>query len=120
MNANELMIGNYIDKRGDKCKIASIHTDNTIRIFNNDETDTWGAFALRIFEPIPITEQWLLDFGFIKDLDGFYRKKTSSMIEVLFSDNKVLVTNQSVCLSQIKSVNQLQNLYFSLTGIHLR
>jgi hypothetical protein len=71
------------------------------------------------YQPIPLTEEWLLNFGFEKELDLFYRKNKSSMIEIIFFDNGFLVANQSFCLNHIKHVHQLQNLYFALTGTEL-
>jgi hypothetical protein len=120
VTASELRIGNFIQKRDDMCVLASINTDETIRIYNDNKTDTYGCFCLRIFNSIPITDEWLMKLGFSTTRDNFYRKNESIMIEILFHDKGILVTSQSVSLNQIKYVHQLQNLYFALTGFELQ
>ena len=115
MNANELMLGNYINKSGDIFKLASINTDNTIRIYNESETDTYGFFALRIFKPIPLTEKWLLDFGFKTDIFGFNFNLKDFTITL-----PIYFVYKNLKLKKLKYVHQLQNLHFSLTGNHLK
>ena len=119
MKANELRIGNYINYRivdkldeRQEWDEASIIDGQDLDYLEKNPND-------KDFQPIPLTEEWLLKFGFEKDLDGFYRKKASYLIEVLFHDNGIIVTNQSVSLKHIEYIHQLQNLYFALTGEEL-
>lgn len=122
MEAKELRIGNWISYYGKNYQVSNIHSDETIR-FYEDETkkNTIGCYRLNPdgCKKIPLTEEWLLKFGFEKELDGFYRKNKSLMIEFIFYDSGVLCANQSICLNHIKYVNQLQNLYFALTETEL-
>jgi hypothetical protein len=80
------------------------------------------------FEPIPLTEEWLIKFGFDIDIDnnnvvcGLYKT-----IEVALSDKyKVNFyidddNGGSVQLGiKVKHVHTLQNLYFALTGEELK
>ena len=79
------------------------------------------------FEPIPLTEEWLLKFGFKKKM-GFYeiRGKRSKLMLVK-STLRINLAQQ--CITEItygdcyafnlSSVHQLQNLYFALTGEEL-
>jgi hypothetical protein len=125
MTAKELRIGNLIDKNNEICEVSSIHSDSTIRIFNNDKTDTFGCFALRIFNPIPLTEEWLVKFGFKKNGDwaeikiptrakiGFFNWNSAECD--LVQDGKYYAFKNG----HIKYVHQLQNLYFALTGEEL-
>ena len=70
------------------------------------------------FEPIPLTEEWLVRFGFRKsDLSDrfiihgwFYFEKSENGYSFRTIDGFVRV---------IESVHQLQNLYFALTGEEL-
>ena len=123
MNANELMLGNYLQNKNieSAVQVGNINSDGTIKldfgICKNVFSNTMTLFS---FEGVPLTEKWLVEFGFDKNLDGFYRINKSSMIEICFHNSGILVTNQSVCLSNIKFVHQLQNLHFSLTGNHLQ
>lgn len=79
---------------------------------------------LDFIKPIPLTEEWLLKFGFDKWNDYCYCNSKIA-VEGLFKK-----FNESICLlrcgnddyvelTEIKYVNQLQNLYFALTGEEL-
>ena len=67
-----------------------------------------------MFEPIPLTEEWLLGFGFKRtDTVGFLSNRKMG----LFKGRgrwRVLHHNTAV-----RYVHQLQNLYFALTGEEL-
>tara|TARA_R110000772_G_scaffold145504_1_gene255489 strand:+ start:31209 stop:31523 length:315 start_codon:yes stop_codon:yes gene_type:complete len=69
-----------------------------------------------VFEPIPLTEDWLVRFGFDKNE---YKK------EVWFSGNKLAIDfrNGQYFIRgyeiNVKYIHQLQNLYFALTGTEL-
>ena len=110
MKANELRIGNLIEINApimDKIIVVDVYHISELKK-NKD-----------FFQPIPLTEEWLLKFGFNKQIDGFFRKNNSFMIEVLFHDEGFCVTNQGVILNHILYLHQLQNLYFALTGTEL-
>ena len=118
MEAKELRVGNLIYVDGNlrhvcgtcyKTIMHNYHPQNSV-YSENYESEC---------EPIPLTEEWLLKFGFEKELDLFYRKNKSSVIEIIFYDNGFLVANQSICLDHIQHAHQLQNLYFALTGTEL-
>jgi hypothetical protein len=79
------------------------------------------------FDPIPLTEKWLLKFGFYETTkenyvsglytlnkpDGFYiNKETMCYCEIDYEGT----TNDRI---KIQYVHQLQNLYFALTGEEL-
>lgn len=81
------------------------------------------------FEPVPLTEEWLLKFGFEKGSNEtnkkcFYKR---DFVFIFYSDgiggrfSKCFF--QSACthtLSEIKYVHQLQNLFYALTGEELQ
>ena len=77
------------------------------------------------FEPIPLTDEWLFKFGFEKTLNQ-YRKPTllnkigynNIPFILLFLDNQYQYDDLRF-RTNIKYVNQLQNLYFALTGEEL-
>lgn len=77
------------------------------------------------FKPIPLTEKWLLDFGWGKDeYDSVYVDNTSLKQVVLYYDVKnkmfLMETNSDIIeFNHIQHVHQLQNLYFALTGEEL-
>ena len=74
------------------------------------------------FKPIPLTEDWLLKFGF--ELKGFYRLKVTSFLELCWKphDNTLNLQTEKngfTEYSKCKYVHELQNLYFALTGSEL-
>lgn len=76
---------------------------------NYEEKDLFG---------IPLTEEWMVRFGFKKD--GFYNSAERWICRyiLLFKGNGHFI----LCdypLTTIKYVHQLQNLYFALTGSEL-
>tara|TARA_R110000796_G_scaffold104011_2_gene213520 strand:- start:2008 stop:2259 length:252 start_codon:yes stop_codon:yes gene_type:complete len=71
------------------------------------------------YSPIPLTEQWLIDFGV---LFGFNHLGSWYEIEMgLDGYHLRLCTGigMSKYIGSINYVHQLQNLYFALTGIEL-
>jgi hypothetical protein len=79
------------------------------------------------FEPIPLTEEWLLKFKFKKDLDGsfvfglisvFKDKRLKQNVYIYTED---INEGRWVVINDLKLqyVHQLQNLYFALTGEEL-
>ena len=123
-------VGNYIalflgvsDKGAEHkiCQITGtkIEADNTQKI-RIDYTEQW--YDLFSFEPIPLTEEWMLRFGFIRK----YVSHTPYMlndISIYPTDANFynIVYYKGVKIDDIilKSVSQLQNLYFSLTNNEL-
>lgn len=92
------------------------------------ENDMVDVNPMNLIHPIPLTEEWLLKFGFDKSTFGsipmFFSKNDSfSYIqEQAYGCNG----NYGYCLNdekmwflEIKYVHQLQNLYFALTGEEL-
>lgn len=108
MKANELRIGNlvyYLDGNGNFYQWD-------ITVIENGITDD--------FEPIPLTEEWLEKFGFIKkQISGpeFFEK----WVFKLFVDPKgfYLFIDHDYEYGIVEHVHQLQNLYFALTGEEL-
>jgi hypothetical protein len=104
MKANELRVGNWYDDN----KIPKQVTPNTIE-------EVWEAERLWC-QPIPITGEWLLKFGFEKDNRANWRLKSGyHWIEIYFYH--VYINGQQVVL--IDYVHQLQNIWFALTGKEL-
>jgi hypothetical protein len=130
MEANELRIGNHAYKDYPSgleiIKVKNIHG----HIIN--------GLGIGAIKPIPLTEEWLLKFGFEKfvyeDEDvGYgteYKLKASQDVFMVYSDdfsvglysdeygekNDIAVIPT---FENNKYVHQLQNLYFALTGKEL-
>jgi len=92
----------------------------------NTYYETYSQF-ISFIEPIQLTEEWLLRFGFKleKDVDYFYVIKTKQKgitLEVEPNGRTILFDNKNIKfidILPIKYVHQLQNLYFAITGEEL-
>lgn len=119
MKAKELRIGNIVSIFGIEQHIIT-ELKNTIYVDLN---------------PIPITEEWLLKFGFTiyfkkwkNDKKEIYLISEANGIGLCYNkidnDWEVWLLNCDYelrfMLRWIKHVNQLQNLYFALTGEELK
>ncbi len=76
-------------------------------------------------QPIPLTEEWLLKFGFNKEPDkSFTKRDIAIFLDKRFSSNLFMQENQGDFTwfsyeCKIEYVHQVQNLYFALTGEEL-
>jgi hypothetical protein len=67
---------------------------------------------------IPLTEEWLLKFGFAVT-DGLFGNKYRKSIDLYtMKDKSIGFVFDDYCIT-IQYVHQLQNLYFALTGQEL-
>jgi hypothetical protein len=112
MKANELRINNYLLNDGVVIKI------DARSIF-----DIWNDEGLKNYQPIILTEEWLLKFGFT--WNGLISKGQYLTIftpcgkALVYNDNFFIFTGVTI-ETPIQYVHQLQNLYFALTGKELK
>ena len=125
MEAKELRIGNFIE---------DIHYPELILFTEVDLELFAGLYDGTILEsdlqPIPLTEKWLLDFGFQKNAFSFKKKlDDSTHFEVSICNDKglgeyygVLRQENDILIIPQRTfyLHQLQNLYFALTGQELQ
>jgi len=132
MKPNELRIGNYIHRLDLVSKEPRI--ENVIELQENKAVCS-GPFKVNLsyddLQPIPLTEQWLIEFGFEKktyqNLTLYcYSLKVLSHGEISFHPKDSgfnldlgTTTGYQFGKTKIKYVHQLQNLYFALTGEEL-
>ena len=118
MKATELRIGNLIFQSG---QITII--ENISRSINDWER----VNNKRLFDctPIPLTEEWLLKFGFEKEETGYW---TIGKLRGGFTVCRAERKSDRLCyrwfvnnlkMTDLHFVHQLQNLYFALTGEEL-
>ena len=121
----ELRIGSLLDVDGNIIKVGKIE-ENFISW--NIAKDTakfkiWNPFlpiSDKRINPIPLTEEILLKFGF---------EKTANPRELKYDDYSILLLNEIrfvICnymenppSVKVSTVHQLQNLFFALTGQEL-
>ena len=107
IRANELMIGNYVSRpdlgNGEQ------RTEQVLAIF--ERVKTTGPIKTIVdfsdIKPIPLTEEWLIKFGFEKKTHSFVIKSISIKLQSKF----YFYAPTSI---MIKHVHQLQNLCFAL------
>jgi hypothetical protein len=117
MKANELRLNNYVYDN---------ESQDVIQIERGEHIE-----YISLYDPIPLTEEWLLKFGFeicgynqlswrhtehIKnfELDGI------NWADADYPEYQFLIYNIGNDIFRIHYVHQLQNLYFALTGEELK
>jgi hypothetical protein len=120
MESKEFRIGNLLDYNGKIVKVTTLAIDANCNqiIMASNESFLWNVSKLDGIKPIPLTSELLLKFGFEKT-GSFYRHKKSHLVQILVHNEGIDVCVFSFHLSHIKTVDQLQNLYFTLTGEEL-
>jgi hypothetical protein len=114
MKANDLRIGNLVYVSDNETNII-FKEITPINIHNLMHLTGWDKSPIDIeFEPIQLTEEWLLKFGFEKN----------GTIAILYTLNNVDVWElnggfANILDLPIQYVHQLQNLYFALTNQEL-
>jgi hypothetical protein len=111
MKAKELRIGNYYNNNGEIKQITP-----------NDILQVWESERIWC-KSIPLTEEWLVKFGFKHFADGQYEKIFENLD---FNWDKecglyifLRTQEDTIEASHIKHVHQLENLYFALTNQEL-
>ncbi len=119
MKATELRIGNLVNNNNKPVEIRAKHI---LGINNN---------AYEFVEPIPLTEEWLVKFGFEKYWEEIKEGEFKGFkSDEHFYKDWIRFYNSNDNFYQLKSitgyvpitiqyVHQLQNLYFALTGEEL-
>ena len=128
MEARELRIGNYIYWDIPE-KENVVHTVIGIDKGKPKTLPISLGTIIEEYKPIPLTEEWLLKFGF-KEVKNEPRqwfriktKKLSVYLEISLKEKRATLYKDNYnCYSDCvfpKYVHQLQNLYFALTGEEL-
>ena len=75
-------------------------------------------------QPIPLTEKWLIKFGFVGAIRAHKIIYKGTVIELSLEDNYVTVEDGAFDIvtipKKVKYVHQLQNLYHALTNTELK
>lgn len=101
MNSTELRIGNWVEQNKLYFKFASV--DFELWEFNGD------------LSPIPLTEEWLVKFGFEETEHGF--RKFSFTVDK-WAESQLMYGWIGGNI-ELKHVHHLQNVFFCLVGEEL-
>lgn len=109
MNANELRIGNLFNQFGNTEVVSWV----TLKELQN------APIEQLFCKPILLTEEWLLKFGFDKNLEK--ESSQGGWVELIHNDviGYRFAPDGAYGHPEIKYVHQLQNLYFALTNEEL-
>jgi hypothetical protein len=126
MKASELRIGNLVDLGNRIAKVIEIGQLACVVVDLEETQDTIEDYERT--NPIPITEEWLLNFGF-EDKKTCFNLSRKEILGHDFGDfavskyddtqMKVWRGHKYIGVCHVQYVHQLQNLYFALTGEEL-
>ena len=109
MKSEELRLGNWVNSKF-PMQVTCIYKDEILCSFEGNEADPF-EFDPKDLEGIPLTDEWLLKFGFDKEI------RSELWFRPDFWVQEMLLLPGSFYHNglEIKYVHQLQNLYFALT-----
>jgi hypothetical protein len=124
MEAKELRIGNYIS-RSDLAS-GDLRTEQILELETEKVTTTGPIKVISFYDeikPIPLTEEWLLKFGFYKVNISWYNELCPFAItNWIRPDNNTSGYSAElnhINLCDLIYIHDLQNLHFALTGEEL-
>ena len=121
LKVGDLRIGNVLFYGDRIAKVSSVYRTH----FVCEEPKTRLVFGNSIqnnFQPIPLTEEWLVKFGFKKDTGDIYHY---NFFKACFTADNPMWFGQSGCCQDetikenIKYVHELQNIYYAITNQEL-
>jgi len=129
MKATELRIGNWVNYENEIFFIQDISMFQGIycsNLFKSvfDSFPTYSNKRIAFFNPIPLTEELLVKFGFKNHHNNWYEINVFNTdayfnhINISIDINRVTISdgdNEIVINDELKHVHQLQNLYWCLT-----
>jgi hypothetical protein len=125
LTAQQLRIGNLIQK--DYEGVMEVVNINSERLEYIDAKKpnyrAIGRFELAFVEPIPLTEEWLLKFGFEKKENKQYWFKDDSMLRFALLDGCLHCSigddENGILYNKLYSVHQFQNLFYAVNNTEL-
>lgn len=123
MKANELRIGNVIQLiNGSNRMVLGVSMDNVtgltdISTYPEDKSQI-DTKPSKYYQPIPITEEWLVKLGFTKQ-DEITFVLDDELIQIYKGEFYYSLSITAKDSRFIGFVHQLQNIYFVMTGEEL-
>jgi len=129
MKAQELRIGNYVNGIYSEGEFIGevLTVDLEGCLIDTNSIGIYDLTSLKNIKPIPLTEKWLVKFGFEKvredafDIQYKYFLENKNTFRVIGKSVSIRSGLSGITIStNIEHVHQLQNLYFALTGEELK
>ena len=129
LRIGNLIIGNYYDYNIDDdhleketiCKVVTLDSvdmcEYPIYVESDENVEEFSEF-----QPIPLTEEWLLKFGFEKSMSWTYVIELQGNLKLVYylgEKGWSIGFKAYSDFSNLEYVHQLQNLFFALTGEEL-
>jgi len=130
MKASELRIGNFINgiyhdyddgsqediENETLCKVVTLDVsgngDYPIYVYSDEDIEHFSDF-----EPIPLTEEWLVNFGFKNGVLPRYEKFP---IDRVGGNSKAFCFGSGDIYKTLKYVHELQNIWFAVFNEELK
>ena len=115
IQANELRIGNYYIDITDELRELSGY-----ELWQMTVKENKGNLGIMEYQPVPITQQRLIDLGF-EDIGSYeYILGNALMLDNAYTDKGVWnFVYENSYITEFNYIHQLQNLYFAITGKEL-
>ena len=121
LKTTDLRIGNYIYGVSDRVELISAVHENGLTT-KTPHFDDYHTDIIKYYKPIPLTEEWLINFGFLQSMAlTNYWSEDEEMNIFVYNEviHYVIPLDHDGNFWKIKKleyVHNLQNLYFALTG----
>lgn len=124
MRPHELRIGNWITVMGSIPTQVTAHYLYMMETYTPVDPEDEADYK-EMTNPVPLTEEWLLKFGFKDTTKEWQTDKCFRIVSKAgtkfdyWLNEQALYRNEDNFLTHVYDVHQLQNLYFCLTGKEL-
>jgi len=122
MKTTELRIGNYVNGIYDEgefiAEVLTVDSEGCLL----DANGIYELTSLKVIKPIPLTEEWLIKFGFFEKYKSCCNRWNILSFTLLDNEDRngdlqgVFIYDYKL---EVSYVHQLQNLYFALTNEEL-
>ena len=123
IHATELRIGNLVECANEIWEVESVSSSaiNAVHRPTENSFGEYSGFSVDQIKPIPLTEEWLLKFGFEQEYKSPMHSTywIENLSYYFWHENKSQYANCKGLQIDCQFLHQLQNLYFALTGKEL-
>ena len=120
IKVNELRIGNYILNDGCVCTIDQLNGKGFTYCGLITKQGNQITAHYDLIKPIPLTEELLLKCGWVRSfIEGLFRIESVEIEIIKGKFYPSISVGEYHIGKELKSLHQLQNLYFALTGEEL-